>query len=69
MNQTSALHPLVALAAGSLVLGTVVLAGSAGEASQQTGASAVGAPVSCGSPLPDNPKTGVNLGPQFWHAV
>ncbi|MGI8948632.1 MAG: hypothetical protein ACR2FV_11800 [Ornithinimicrobium sp.] len=68
MNKTSALRPLVALAASSLLLGTVVLADSAGEARQQTVAGAVGTAVFCGSPLPDNPKTGINRGPLFRHA-
>lgn len=68
MNKTSTLRPLTALAASALLLGTGVLAASAHEARQQTVAGTVSA-ASCSSPLPDNPATGINLGPTFQHAV
>lgn len=69
MSTSSALRPLVALAAGSLVLCAVVIADSANGADQQSVASAVGPTFGCGSPLPDNPATGSNLGPLFQRAV
>ncbi len=65
MNTSLALRPLAALAASSLLLGTVVIEASADEAHEQTVAGAAG----CESPLPDNPKTGPNLGPLFQRAV
>lgn len=68
MNKISALHPLTALAASSLLLGTVVMAASAQEARQQTGAGTVVAASGCESRLSDNPATGINLGPMFLHA-
>ena len=68
MNKTSALRPLAALAASSLLLCTVVIAASADETHEQTVAGAVGA-ASCKPLLPDHPDTGINLGPLFQRAV
>ncbi len=67
MNKTMTLRPLAALAASSLLLCAVVSA-SADEAPEQSVGSAVGA-AGCESRLPDNPKTGPNLGPMFHRAV
>lgn len=68
MNKSMTLRPLAAFAASSLLLCTVVIAASADEAHEQTVAGAAGA-AGCESPLPDNPKTGPNLGPLFQRAV
>ncbi len=68
MNTSLTLRPLAAFAASSLLLCTVVIAASADEAPEQTVASTVGA-AGCEWPLPDNPKTGPNLGPMFQRAV
>ncbi len=67
MNKNVSLRPLAALAASSLLLCTVVSA-SADEAPEQSVDSAASA-TGCDSPLPDNPKTGPNLGPLFHRAV
>ncbi|MGB3828752.1 MAG: hypothetical protein WA962_08230 [Ornithinimicrobium sp.] len=69
MNRTSATRPLAALAASFLLLCTAVMVSSAGEAAPQSAAAAVGTAVGCGSPQPDNPAKGVNLGPLLYRAV
>ncbi len=68
MNTSLTLRPLAAFAASSLLLYTAVIATFADEAPEQTLGSAAGA-AGCESPLPDNPKTGPNLGPMFQRAV
>ncbi len=68
MNKTMTRRPVAALAASSLLLCTVVMTASADEAPEQTIESAAGA-SGCEAPLPDNPKTGPNLGPMFHRAV
>ncbi len=67
MNTSLTLRPLAAFAASSLLLYTAVIATFADEAPEQTVAAAGAA--GCESPLPDNPKTGPNLGPMFQRAV
>lgn len=69
MNKTSALRPLGALAASTLLLLTVVMAASAQEVPLQPVAATVSPAVGCQSRLPDNPTTGLNLGPLFQLAV
>lgn len=68
MNTSLTLRPLAAFAASSLLLYAVVIAAFADEAPEQTVGNAAGA-VGCESALPDNPKTGPNLGPMFQRAV
>lgn len=68
MNETLTRRPVAALAASSLLLFTVVMTASADGAPERTVDSAAGA-SGCESPLPDNPKTGPNLGPMFHRAV
>lgn len=68
MNKRSASRPLTALAASTLLLGTVVMTATAQEDPQQTGADTVVTASGCGSRLPDNPATGTNLGLRFYLA-
>lgn len=68
MNKTLTRRPVAALAASFLLLYTVVMTAFTDETPEQTVDSAAGA-FDCESPLPDNPKTGPNLGPMFYRAV
>lgn len=69
MNTTTALRPLAALAASSLLLCTVVIAESANGADGQTRTSSVGPTLGCESGPTNDPASGINLGPLFQRAV